>query len=295
MTKPMAAGDVMAAVAVTALWGFNFVVAKVGLTQFPPLMLVAARFFLVAAILAPFVPIPRAHLKEIMQLSLTLGVLHFTLMFTALRYVDAAVAGICIQTQVPFSALLAAILFKDKLGWRRALGMVVAFAGVAVLAGEPRTGSPLWGVAMVVAAALVWAIANIQIKRMGNVDGFALNAWLALFSAPQLALLSLLVEEGQIEALTAADWRGFGAIAYQAIIVVIVCYGLWFRLLRQYTVNQVVPWTLLVPLYAVLFGVLILDEQATWNLLVGGAMTVLGVAVILMRRPRLTAEDRRVT
>src|SRR3546814_9270170 len=47
-------------------------------------------------------------------------------------------ASIAIQLQVPFASLLAAIFFKDKLGWRRGFGMLIAFFGVAVIAGEPR-------------------------------------------------------------------------------------------------------------------------------------------------------------
>src|SRR3546814_3213789 len=59
-------------------------------------------------------------------------------MFHGLKTVDAGTASIAIQLQVPFASLLAAIVFKDKLGWRRALGMAIVFIGVAVIAGEPR-------------------------------------------------------------------------------------------------------------------------------------------------------------
>ena len=285
----MAPRDAAAALLVMLLWGLNFVVAKIGLTQLPAIWLVALRFALVAAILLPFVACPRSQLLAIYKLSLSLGVVHFALMFSALKYVDAAVAAICIQIQVPFSALLAAIFLGDRLGWRRGIGMAVALAGVAVLMGEPQQGSEPWAIGLVLAAALVWSVATLQIKNLGHVDGLALNAWLALFSAPQLALVSLVLEDGQFAAMADADWRGYGAVLYQSLIVVIVCYGIWYALLRRYPVNLVMPWTLLVPVFGVAAGILLLDEAATWSRLIGGAVTILGVAMILLRRPRLAA------
>lgn len=283
----MNARDAALAVMVMLLWGLNFAVAKEALDQVPPLSLMALRFAVVAALLVPFVRLPRERIGALAALSVTLGLIHFSLMFTALRFVDASVASITIQIQVPFAALLAAVFFKDKLGWRRASGMIVAISGVAILAGEPREGSEWWAVLMVVAAALVWAVANIQMKKLEDVDGFAINGYLGLFAAPQLAVASLLLEGGQVAAWQAADWRAWGAVAYQSVIVVILCYTIWYSLLRRHSVNVTMPFTLMVPLFGVAGGVLLRGEPVTWNLLVGGAATVVGVGVIVIRRPRM--------
>src|SRR5690606_15019516 len=114
--------------------------------------------------------------------------------------------------------------------------------------------------------ALVWAIANIQMKRLADVDGFALNGWIALLALPQLAVGSALLEHGQVDAVLAADGRAWAAIVYQSLVVVILCYGVWYALLRRYQVNQTMPWTLLVPVFGVASSVLVLDEPFTWNL-----------------------------
>jgi O-acetylserine/cysteine efflux transporter len=288
--KPL---DALVGLLIAALWGLNFAVAKTGLGQFPPILMIALRFALVAALLVPMAAMPRLRLKEIAYLSVTLGLIHFALMFNGLARVDAAVAAITIQIQVPFAALLSAVLYRDPPGWRRMLGMALAILGVGILAGEPRTSSALWAVGLIIAAALFWAVANIQMKRLSDVDGFALNGWLALLATPQLLLASLILERGQWEALRSADWLGWGAVAYQAVIVVIVGYGLWYRLLRHYSVNQVMPFTLLVPLFGVLSGTLLLGESLTWNLAIGGLATVAGVAIIVIRRPKLVEPKTR--
>jgi len=288
--KPL---DAVVGLLIAALWGLNFAVAKTGLGQFPPILMIALRFALVAALLVPMAAMPRLRLKEIAYLSVTLGLIHFALMFNGLARVDAAVAAITIQIQVPFAALLSAVLYRDPPGWRRMLGMALAILGVGILAGEPRTSSALWAVGLIIAAALFWAVANIQMKRLSDVDGFALNGWLALLATPQLLLASLVLERGHWDALRSADWLGWGAVAYQAVIVVIVGYGLWYRLLRQYSVNQVMPFTLLVPLFGVLSGTVLLGETLTWNLAIGGLATVAGVAIIVIRRPKLVEPKTR--
>ena len=289
----MRLADFLVGLMITVFWGMNFAVSKLGLAQFPPLLMIALRFAVVAVLLVPFLPMPRDRMREIALYAVTLGLLHFSLMFNGLARVDAAVAAITIQIQVPFAALLSAILLKDPPGWRRLLGMALAIGGVAILAGEPRSSSALWAIGLIVAAALVWAVSNIQMKQLADVDGFALNGWMALMATPLLLLASLILESGQWQAMADADWRGWGSVVYQALIVVILGYGLWYRLLRRYSVNQVMPFTLLVPLFGVLSGVVFLGEAVTWALAIGGLTTVAGVAIIVFRRPRLVDQKTR--
>ena len=276
---------------VMLIWGLNLVVAKIGLEQLPPLLFMALRFGLLALILAPFVRWPGERWFQIFLISITLGFLHFSLMFTGLADVDAATAAITIQLQVPFAALLAALFLNDKIGWRRAIGLATAFGGVAVISGEPRLEGNYVAFLLVVAASLVWALANVQIKRLGEINGLELNTWVSVFATPQLLLGSLLLESGQVEALTNADWRAYGSILYQSFAVLLLGYSIWYWLLKRYDVNQAMPFTLLVPLVGVASGVLLLDELFTWTLAAGGALTIVGVAIILIRRPKTAAPE----
>lgn len=286
----MSLRDSLLALLVMATWGLNFVVAKWGLAEFPPLFIMALRFILVAALLVPFTRIPIGKMLPIGMLSVTLGTVHFPLMFSGLNGIDAATASIAAQAQVPFSSLLAAVLFKDKLGWRRAAGMAAAFAGVVVIAGEPRLAGSLGPLFMILGASVAFAVASMQMKMIVGVDGFALNGWMALFAAPQLLILSFLTESGQMEAMANATAWGWGAIVYMAIGVTIGAYGMWYPLLRRYEVNQTMPYLLTVPVFGVGAGVLLMGDPLTMRLVIGGLLTVGGVAVIVKRRPSTVAE-----
>lgn len=282
----MSRRDLALTLLVMLIWGLNFPVAKTVLEEFPPLLLMGLRFTLVAALLVPFVRVPREKMKGVLIFSVLLGAMHFPLMFTGLAGVDAATASIATQLQVPFSSLLAAVVFRDKLGWRRAVGMAIAFGGVLVIAGEPRLADGVDAVLLIVGASFVFAIANIHVKRMGEIDGFELNGWMALFAAPQLLALSLLLEDGHWDAISSASWIAWAGIVFMAVMVTLISYHLWFPLLRRYDVNQTMPWTLTAPVFGVASSTILLGDPLTPGLIFGGLMTIAGVAIIVIRRPR---------
>jgi O-acetylserine/cysteine efflux transporter len=283
----MRPADIAAAVLVAALWGLNFPVLKLALGELPPLLLMAVRFALVALLLCPLRRLPREKLGPILLLSITLGSLHFSLMFSGIAGIDAATAALLSQSQVPFATLLAAIFLKDRLTVRAAIGMAVAVAGVVLIVGEPRfTRSEIVPICLVLAGSFVWAVGNVQIKRLGAVDPFAANGWIAFFAMPQLLVLSLLLERDHVTVLRSASWVAYGAVAYAAVAITIGSYALWYRLMRRYPVSAVMPFTLLVPVFGVLASMAMLGNEMSWQGMLGGIATILGVAVIVLRRPQ---------
>ena len=262
----MPLGDTVRAILVCLVFGMNFPISKLGLEQLPPLTFLVLRFLIVAVLLAPWARVPREYWREVAILSVLLGFAHFTVIIYGLHYVDASVAAITTQIQVPFAALLAAIFFRDRLGWRRALGMLIAIAGVVILAGEPSGRSPAWAVGLIVIGAALWAISNIIMKRLSTVDPFALNGWMAVMAVPQLALASLILEDGQWAAIASANMLTWATVLYNSVAIVIIGYTVWYGLLRRHSINLVVPWTLLLPLFGVGSSMAIRDEPLTWHL-----------------------------
>lgn len=267
---------------VMLVWGLNFAIGKAALAELPPIFFMALRFSLVALALVWFAPVPRAHLRGLFVASIFIGAGHYALFFTGLAGVEAGASAIALQLQVPFAALVAALVFRERLGWLRAAGMAVAFAGVVVIAGTPRIGANPGPFLLCILSGFVWALGNIRVKQLGRLNSFAVNAWIALFAAPQLFLLSFLFEDGQLAALATAGWRGWGGILYMTLAVSIVSYSIWYWLIARFEVNQTMPLTLLMPVIGVASGSVILDEALTTRLILGGLLTVAGVAVIQM-------------
>ena len=276
---------------VQLLWGVNFAIAKFGLDSFSPIFFVALRFSLVAILLVFVVGLPkRSMLGRLLPLSATMGVMHFTLIFLGMARLDAATSSIAVQLQTPVAAIMAAFFFGERLGWRRIVGMIVAFGGVLLIAGEPRFSENPWPLLSVIAAALVWAAGNIQVKALGDqVDAVQLNGWIAILAAPQLLIASWLIEGPQWQHIPEVTWTGWGALLFQAVVIAIFTYWIWYNMMRRYPVNQVMPFTLLLPMIGVAAGALMRHKEVTWQMVVGGLATVAGVGIIVIRRPAVVA------
>jgi O-acetylserine/cysteine efflux transporter len=100
-------------------------------------------------------------------------------------------------------------------------------------------------------------------------------------------VVALLAEGNPLETVPWDHWGVWGVLAFQSLLVTLVGYGVWYRMMRNFPVNQVMPFTLLIPLFGVLSGILFLDEPLTWFMLIGGAATLAGVAICVIRRPAL--------
>lgn len=275
--------DILAALAVAALWGLNFPAIKMAVGEMPPLFMSGLRFGAVFALLVWFAPLPRGRFKAIAVLSVVFGFVHFGLLSVAMTRVDAAAGAILMQLNVPFAAVLASVFLGDGFGVRRWIGVAVAFVGVAVLAGEPRASEAPAFLGLVLMSAFGWGVGQVMVKRMPGVNPFAVNAWLSGFLAPQLLVASWVLESGQVDAAMAAGAWGWGGVLYQVVGASVLAYGLWYYLLGRHEVSKVVPFNLLVPVFGVLGGVLVLGEALTVEKLIGGTITLLGVALVQIR------------
>lgn len=271
------------AVLVMAVWASNIAAARLAAGEIPGWALITLRMAVIAVTLVPFVAMPRGQMWKIFGLSVTMGTLHFGLMFVALEHIHVGTAALIIQTSVPFALLLALIFFREKFGWYRATGILVSFIGVALVVGEPRLSDSLFYAFLALVSALAFGGANLQLRRLGGVSVFAINGWMAVFAIPQMAVLSLIFERGQIDAIVNASTETWIAILHMGIIVSIVGHGLWYQLVPKYQTNQTMPFTLLIPVFGVSFGIVLLGESLTWHILAGGLVTIAGVAIIVFR------------
>ena len=275
--------DILLALSVPLIWGLGFTLAKAALGQFPPILLMALRFSLTALVLVWFVRLPRGMMVRIALIALVSATIQYSLTFTGLVDLDVSSAIIVVQLEVPFALMLSAIFLKDRIGWRRAIGMVLAFGGVVLIAGEPRLRGDMLPVLLVVSGAMTWSIGQVMIKTVHGVGGFALIAWVAVWAAPQLFVSSYLFEDGQAEALAAAGWLVWGVVIYLGLVMTAVGYGIWYRLLGLYRVNQVMPFLMLLPVTTMISGVLLLDETITAVTALGAVIVIAGVGFITIR------------
>jgi len=283
-TPPLRPMEIAMGIAVPLIWGLGVVFAKAAIEHFPPVLLMSLRFALTALLLVWFVRPPWGLMGRLFAIALVSAALQYSLTFNGLRGVDASTAVLVIQLEVPFLAILGAVFLGEKAGPRSWTGIAIGFAGVALIAGEPRLEGAWGSLALLMGGAFAWAVGQIMVRRLGRLDGFTMIAWVAVFAAPQLLAISLALEADHLAAIRAAGWVVWGTVAYLGLVMTALGYGLWYSLVLRHPVSRVGPFLLLLPVFSVIGGVTLLGEELSLRIAIGGAVVVAGVALILTAR-----------
>ena len=274
--------QILLALIVPITWGLGFTLAKVGMEQFPPLLIMSIRFGIAGLVLVWFTKPPWGHMREIFLVALIGSTIQYGLTYNGLKGIDASTAAILVQLEGPILALMGAILLKEKLGLMRILGMVLAFVGVFIIAGEPRLEGHMNSVILLVAGSAVWAVAQIMISRLKNLSGITILAWVAIMATPQMLLGSFIIEDGQWQAISTASLIDWSIIFYLALIMTVVGYSVWYHLLSSVDVSKVSPFLMLLPITSIIAGMILLDEKLTLPMIIGGLLIMAGVASTLI-------------
>ena len=279
--------QIFLALIVPITWGFGYALTKIGMDQFTPLLLMSLRFGIVGLILVWFTKPPWGFMRELFIIAFIGSTFQYGFTYYGLKGIDVSTASILVQLEGPILALLSTLILKERLGWPRALGMGLAFTGVIVIAGEPRLRDSLDSVALVITGAVFWAIAQIMISHLKSLSGITILAWIAIIATPQMLLISLLIEEGQWESIKTANLIDWSIVFYLSFIMTVIGYSVWYHLLRTCDVSKLSPFLMLLPVTSIIAGIVLLNEQFTLTMGIGGLLVMTGVASTLIKWPWL--------
>ncbi|MEO0450348.1 MAG: DMT family transporter [Pseudomonadota bacterium] len=280
--------------AVCFVWGLNLVVTRwvVADAGVPPIFFAAMRFAGIALVLFWFLrPIPK-NLGTLFLIAMGMGAFHFAFLFTGLAHAEASAVSVVGQLGVPFSTLMSMAFLGEVVGWRRGLGIMLAFAGAILIAVDPNTFQLSFGLIYVVVAALVASGAGILMKRMPSISALQMQAWIGLFSFAPLFAVSGLLESDQNGwgAFIDGGWWVWIATIYAVIGVSVFGHGGFYSLIKKYDISLLSPLTLMTPVWGVVLSVVMLGEVLSLQLVVGAAISLGGVFVILVRPNRAMPE-----
>jgi len=276
----MSIRDALLAIFVVAIWGFNFVVIKVGVADVPPLLLTGLRFLAAALPLVFFIKRPKVHWGFVVAYGMFLGVIKFGMLFTAIKLgASASLASIITQMQAFFTIGFAFLLLRETPKIWQIIGAIIAFFGMAIMGFEQAAEARFVPFLMLIAVGAIWGVSNIIIKKAGEVDMFSFIVWASLVPPLPLFALSWLVEDqvAIIGALSNPTAISIGAVFYLAYAATIIGFAIWNQLLKKYPTSLVAPFSLLVPLFGILSGVLLLGESMSLMAMIGGAVIFLGL------------------
>ena len=262
------------------IWGFNFVAAKVGVREIPPLLFTALRFSILAIALLPFLKPARGRMREVVIIALFNGALHFGLMFIGIAMTAASVVAVVAQLNVPFATMLSIFFLGEVVRLRRWIGIALSILGVTIVSFDPHVFDALTGVLLAAGAALSAAIAAVCMRSLSNVGVFQLQSWTAVITAPLLLGASLLFESGHSDAIMNAQPITWAALLFTTIGASLIGHNVYYYLLQRYEVSLIAPLSLLSPLLGVVFGILMLGEHVSMRIVLGALTAFIGVGVL---------------
>jgi O-acetylserine/cysteine efflux transporter len=270
------------ALAVTTVWGSNFVVIKFALAHLPPLTLALLRFALAFAPLALFLPRPQVPWRDLAAYGMLIGAGQFGLLMTAMRAdITPGLASLVVQSQVFFTIGLAIWLNGERPGRYQLAALALASAGIGVIALHTDGSATPLGLGLVLLAALSWAGGNTVARKAGPVDMLAYVVWSSLFAVPPLLVFALALEgpERMTAGIMQADAATWAAVLWQTIGNTLFGYGAWGWLLARHEAVSVGPLALLVPVSGLGTSALVLGEPLqAWKLL-AFALVMAGLAL----------------
>jgi O-acetylserine/cysteine efflux transporter len=277
------------ALLVAAIWGVNFVVIDIGLQEFPPLLFSALRFLLAALPAVFFVGRPQVPWRWVIAVGVALGIMKFSLLFVGMNIgMPAGLASLVLQGQAVFTMGFAVVLLKERPRGMQVTGMLIAAAGMLLVALESGDGWPIAGFLLVVGAAACWGLSNIAMRKASPPDMFRFMVWVSVVPPVPLVLLSLPLEGAHrdLDALRHMGLSGIAAAVYVAWIATLFGYAAWGHLLRTYDAATVAPFSLFVPVFGIVTAWAYQGERVTLTTVFASALVVVGILVGMLRLPR---------
>ncbi len=274
---------------ICTLWGLHFVVVKTTIDNVaPPLFYAALRMSGVALVLLPKLKWHKGQMRKILIAGLGFGGLNYAFLFPGAGLTTAGGASIAIELYVPFSIILAVIFLGERIGLPRIAGIALAFAGVALisLSKQPEAVGPhfVLGMMLVALAGLCEAVAAMFVKTVKDVSPWQLLAWFACVGSMVLWPLTFILEDGQMRSFAPESRQAFVlALLYSIVCGSLIAHSAYYYMLSRLPMYKVAGVGLLSPLIAVIGGIIILGEPISTSLIIGGAMTLIGVLLILLR------------
>jgi len=268
------------------IWGASFLFLRVAAPEFGPLALIFIRVSVAGLVLAPILCVREnwRSFRRVWGKVAIVGTLNSSVPFSLLAFstlrLEAGFTSLINATTPIFAAIVGAIWFGSRLGRVNILGLCIALAGVALLSAdrlEFKAGGAGWAIVAALGASLSYGVSANLSKR-----------WLAGLNARMIAAGNMAIAGLTMAPLGLLFWpevqpsiSSWACAVALAIVCTASAFLLFFRLLEDVGPLAATSVTFLIPVFAVIWGVWLLDERLDARLFGGMAVTLLGTALTI--------------
>ena len=276
----------------TLIWGCNWPVLKLGVTELPPLTFRAATLpfaaiglLLVAWLAGESIRIPRALWGKVLALALFNIAAWNGLILFGVQQMPAGRSAILAYTMPVWSVLFGMALLHEPLSRRKIVGLLLGMLGMVVLLGEDVrhiTRSPL-GTMFIIAAAICWAFGTVLLRRWKPaVPQNALSGWMMLVGWLPIAVCVPLFDPHPLGSLGHMSPMGWFAVLYNMFLAGTLAHWAWFNMARTLPVAVSSLSALPVPVVGVLSGILFLGERPGLSEYAALALVLASLGAVLL-------------
>ncbi len=285
--------DLILAIFVMAIWGFNFSMIKLGVTAVHPLLATAARFALAVIPAIFFIRRPNVAWRYLFAYGLVFGVgIWGMASWSITAGLSSGMSSVLLSSNALISMFVGVYIHKEATSKRKASGAILALIALLVLVSATNGNITAQGLFFILIAATSWTAMGMIVKASKTTQAFAFNVWGMLFAPLPLVLFAVSLYGPSIvfEAVATWDRNTTLAVVFQAYPTTLFGYWVWNRLLIRYPLSTTAPLTLLVPVFALLSGYVMYGEVLNVAQTIACALFLLGVGLIVKPATKLGQE-----
>lgn len=280
----MIRNDLFLAVLVMAIWGFNFSMIKMGITEVHPLLATAARFSLAVLPAIFFIRRPNVGWRYLISYGIVFGVgIWGMASWSITAGLSSGMSSVLLSSSALISMAVGVFIHKEMASKRKVTGAITALAALLILVSATNGNITLQGLAFIMIAATCWTFMGMIVKASKTIQAFAFNVWGMLFAPIPLALFAVSLHGPSIvtHAFDVWDTSTTIAVVFQAYPTTLFGYWVWNRLLIRYPLSMTAPLTLLVPVFALISGYFMYDEVLSVAQIMACTLFLIGIGLIV--------------
>jgi drug/metabolite transporter (DMT)-like permease len=276
----------------TLLWGCNWPVLKLGVTELPPLTFRAASLgfaglglLLVSKVSGESIRVPRALWGKVVLLALLNIAGWNTLVVFGVQQLPAGRSAILAFTMPVWAILIGFALLHEPLSKRKIAALLLGMCGMALLLGDDvrHLGRSPVGALMIIGAAVLWAFGTVLLRRWKPpLPQNTLSGWMMVLGWIPIALAAPLFDPNPLASLASASGTAWFAVLYNIFLAGTLAHWAWFKMARTLPVAVSSLSSLPVPVVGVLSGMLFLGERPGWNEFVALGFVLASLAAVLL-------------
>lgn len=287
----MVRNDLFLAIFVMAIWGFNFSMIKMGITEVHPLLATAARFTLAVIPAIFFIRRPNVAWRYLFSYGVVFGVgIWGMASWSITAGLSSGMSSVLLSSNALISMAVGVFIHKELASKRKVIGAMTALIALMVLVSATNGNVTLQGGIFIMIAATCWTIMGMIVKASKTTQAFAFNVWGMLFAPIPLVMFAVSIYGPNIvsEAFEVWDMNTTIAVLFQAYPTTLFGYWVWNRLLIRYPLSTTAPMTLLVPVFALISGYYMYDEMLSTAQVVACVLFLIGIGLIVKPGRKVT-------